>query len=141
MNGLSHSQETPDIIEDIPESEKTEISYFRLNELWKYVEYKHTFADSTITFQNLQIRYLDSVNQIRGLKLEQYEDFAIPALEGRIRVKDSTIKNQNEKFGLKEIIYKSEIKKQKGKKWNFGVYGVVLGALITLGSIILFGGI
>lgn len=126
-------------ISNIPdETEKTEISYYRLNEVWKFVEFEKK-ADSLITAKNFQIAYLDSIVNVRGLKLEQYEKVSMPALEARIRTKDSTITNQQRGFTLDLAAKEADLKAQRKKKWTFGAWGYILGIASAIAGFFVFG--
>ena len=120
---LIHSQKTlpsNSVSWDSTEVQTRPISYFRLNELFKFVEYKYKFADPSIEYKNKQILFLDSLIIKKDLIIDQYENTTIPALEGRVRVKDSTIRNQFIKHGAKEAILDAKLHREKKKRFGVG---------------------
>lgn len=126
---------------EVDTSSKREITYFRLNEMMKFVEYKYKFADPILEYRSMQILFLDSLANDKQLKIDQYKNHSIPALEGKIKVKEETISNQFAKFSIKEAIYESDIAKLIRRKWNYGLFGVGFGVLLSFAGFLLLGGL
>ena len=116
-------------------SDSRDITYERLNEFAKLIEYKRR-SDTLFAQYKLELALKDSLLLNRKLTLEQYEQEIIPGYERRIQIKDSTISTQNQIFSLKEDFYTEEIKQQKSKKWTWLGGGALLGLLMG----IVFGG-
>ena len=116
-------------------SDSRDITYERLNEFAKLIEYKRQ-SDTLFTQYKLELALKDSLLLNRKLTLEQYELEIIPGYERRIQIKDSTISTQKQIFSLKEDFYTEEIKQQKNKKWTWLGGGALFGLLMG----IVFGG-
>jgi hypothetical protein len=110
----------------ISDTDSREITYEKLGEFAKFVVYKDS-SETIFSSYRKELKLKDSIILTKQL---------------RLNFKDSTINtfykiNQNneiqiiKKDGLLEI---SDImyKEQKRKKWNFGIYGVILGTLLGI---------
>lgn len=116
-------------------TDKRDITYERLNEFAKLIEYKRQ-ADTLFTQFRLEMALKDSLLTNRDALIFQYKNELVPTLERRIEIKDSSIANQNQIFRVKEQFYTEEIKQQKNKKWTWLGGGALVGLLVG----IFFGG-
>ncbi len=116
-------------------TDKRDITYERLNEFAKLIEYKRQ-ADTLFTQLRLEMALKDSLLTNRDALIFQYKNELVPTLERRIEIKDSSIANQNQIFRVKEQYYTEEIKQQKNKKWTWLGGGALVGLLVG----IFFGG-
>lgn len=112
-----------------------EITYDRLNEFAKLVEHRKQ-SDSLLVQFGIESAFKDSLLINRDNVILQYKNEVVPALEARIRIKDSIIGTNRQIFGLKEEVYEAEIKTQKSKKWTWLGGGALLGLILG----VVFGG-
>ena len=128
---LIHSQDTLSTNNfkkwDSTSTEMMEISPFRLNELAKFVDFKYKIADPSLEYRSRQIVFLDSLLNKKILEIDQLENHSIPALEGRIRAKDSLIIERTSERGLIEANYENKLRKQVGKKWTWATLALLIG--------------
>lgn len=104
------------------------------NLLEKGAGYERLFIEQERLVDSLkrQIEYQNKQNF-------QNEFVLIPALEKLLSEVKSENKYLNDNSKLEIRLLGSEVKHQKKQKWNFGVYGVVVGALLTLASFLVLG--
>jgi len=112
--------------------DSTSISYYHLGEFAKFVEYKKQVDSTLIPKYKSEIRSLELVSKTQSKRLQDLLLNKIPALELTVVKSEEQIKKLNEINGIKEDLYKAE----KGKKWQWGIYGITLGVVLSL----LFGG-
>lgn len=116
-------------------SDSRDISYERLNEFAKLIEYKRQ-ADTLFAQYRVELALKDTLLSNRDKVLFQYENEIVPGFQRRIEIKDSTISTQNQIFRVKEDYYSEEIKQQKNKKWTWLGAGTLFGLILG----IVFGG-
>jgi hypothetical protein len=104
------------------QSDSTSVSYYRLGEFAKFVEYK-TYADSIITFKKLEINSLELAYKKAETRLKRLNDTVIPTLNDLISEKTLENNHIREKVKLKDEIIKS-------KKGGF-LKGIGLGAALV----------
>ncbi len=114
----------------ISSTESRKITYNKLGEFAKYVKYKEQ-TDTLLPIYLKELSLKDSLLSIKDKKLFQYEFSVIPSYKSRIAIKDSTINNHQKIFTIKEDMYTSEIKRQKGKKWQWLGGGTLISVLLT----------
>lgn len=106
----------------------TEITYDRLTEVAKYVEYKK-HSDSLIIALNDR---LDNLNQVliseKNLVFE-LEKVQIPSLKSQISILSQQNENSETILSIREDYFKAERKRLRRGKLNFGIVGVAIGII------------
>lgn len=115
----------------ITDSTKREITYFRLGEFAKTIEYKRQIDSIVIPSYRNELRLADSTVAILQGDVNKYLLKIVPAYNERIRIKDSLLllemeQNKEQKYQIKEL---------KGK-W---LRGFSVGALLGILAAALFG--
>jgi hypothetical protein len=97
--------------------------------------YKSLFAEQQILVDSLikQTEIQKKENDIFRLKI-------VPGLESLNREQKQELQFVSEKGKLESELWETKFKQQRGKKWTFGAIGTGFGVLITLASLLLFGG-
>ena len=119
----------------ITSSDSRNITYDRLNEFAKLIEYKKR-SDSLFAQFKVEVSLKDSILKNREKVIFQYKNEIVPGFERRIEIKDSTLSTQDQIFKIKETYYTEEIRQQKRKKWTWLGGGALVGLLIG----VIFGG-
>jgi hypothetical protein len=104
-----------------------QISYERLNEFAKLHAYS-IGQDSIILSLDKQLSLKDSILTVKNQIIETYEAEIVPAYKTIQRNDQETIEAQESIIRYKD----AQISIQKGKKWTWGVVGVLLGYIISL---------
>lgn len=119
----------------ILDQDSTLVSYYRLAEFAKFVEYKGE-SDTLIDRMNKDITRLEIVNDEQAKAIFEYENVQIPNLKNQISLVNTKFDSQSEILAIKDDIHKSEIKRLRRAKLNWGIGGAVLGIIaISLASL------
>ena len=104
-----------------------EISYERLNELYKLYRYSIN-QDSVIVQYERELSLKDSISTLKDRIIDRYEKETLPAYKKIVSNNAQTIEAQESIIRYKD----AQISIQKNKKWTWGVVGVLLGSIISL---------
>lgn len=123
----------------IRKTDSTTVSYYRLGEFAKFVDYKFA-SDSIILNLKRELRALDSVSSIQDERLTNYEFVIMPTLKSQLALSLKEIEATEKLGSIKEEAAAAEISRQKGKKWSWGATGLSIGAVVGLLIAALLGG-
>lgn len=128
-NTWIHSQET---------SDSTKVSYFRLGEFAKYVDYKKE-ADSSMASKDRQIKSLTLAYESADKRVKRYKDSIVPTYEFKLLERQLRLDTAKEKYDLTREKYEAQLNAKKGN-WLRGFFtGTGIVATIFT-ALLLFGG-
>lgn len=111
------------------------MTYYRLNEFAKFVAFKEK-ADTLLIQKNNQIRSLELVIESKSNIINEYELVTIPLLNTKIELNEKEADANAQILIGKENYFKSEKKRLRRGKLQWGVVGISIGAV----AVILLGG-
>ena len=114
-----HSQRTFD-------TDSTQISYKELTEVAKYVTFKDSATNIFTNYRN-ELQLKDSIIFTKELRIN-YKDSTISKLNKINHNNELQVVKTNGLLEISDVMFKE----QRRKKWNFGVYGVILGSIIGI---------
>ncbi len=118
---MTHSQSTL----------STEISYERLTEVAKYVDYKKE-SDSLITALNDKLIRLEQVLSSEKDLVFQFEQIQVPNLKRQISILNEQNTSSERILSIREDYFKAERKRLRRGKLTFGIVGVSIGVIVGL---------
>lgn len=107
----------------------TEITYERLTEVSKYIDYKK-HSDSLIIALNDRLDNLDQVLISEKKLVFELEKVQIPNLKSQISILSEQNDNSETILSIREDYFKTERKRLRRGKLNFGIVGVAIGIVI-----------
>lgn len=113
------------------DSSRTTIKYSKLEEFAKFVDYRFE-ADSILYKYRSELHLKDSLIVVKDQRIHDFEFIQIPSLMGQIDLSKKDIQRFEDIIALKEENFKTERKRLRIGKRNWGIGGVVIGILISL---------
>ena len=111
--------------------DSTQVSYYRLGEFAKYVEFKKQ-GDSLISKLNEDVKRLEIVTKSQSDLIFTLENVQIPNLKSRLDLSNQQLSSNELLLKVQEDYFKSERKRLRRGKLNWGVVGVVIGVIVAL---------
>lgn len=111
--------------------DSTTISYYRLGEFAKYVEFKKQ-GDSLISKLSSDIKKLESLNNEQKKLSFELQKIQIPNLKNQITLLSTKVDNSYKILSIREDYFKAEIKRLRSGKLKFGIAGAAIGVVIGL---------
>lgn len=130
MNTSIHSQNTLYSSKD-----SLTVSYFRMGELAKFVEYKK-HADSLLVLKGNELNELENAYSVSEYRNKTFKELTVPKLEQTIEYQEEFGKNREEVFKIREAMYEAKIRSKRGNFFK----GTLIGAGLTALAILIFGG-
>lgn len=109
--------------------DSTQVSYYRLGEFAKYVEFKKQ-GDSLISKLNEDVQRLEMVTKSQGDLIFTLENVQIPNLNARLALSSQQVASSGQILKLREDYFKEERKRLRRGKLNFGIVGAVIGLVV-----------
>lgn len=116
---------------NIPKTDSTTISYYRIGEFEKY-RLSHFKSDSLIYLLKSEVNALDSVSGVQRLRLDNFEKVTIPTLRNKYEGIKKDLDNSQKILTIKEGYFKGERKRLRRGKLSFGIVGVAIGIVTGL---------
>ena len=111
--------------------DSTQISYYRLGEFAKYVEFKKQ-GDSLISKLNEDVQRLEIVTKSQGDLIFTLENVQIPNLNARLALSSQQVASNELLLKVQEDYFKAERKRLRRGKLTWGVVGVSIGVIAAL---------
>lgn len=106
----------------------TEITYERLTEVAKFIDYKK-HSDSLIVALNDRLDNLDQVLISEKKLVFELEKVQIPNLKSQISILSEQNENSETILSIREDSFKAERKRLRRGKLNFEIVGVAIGII------------
>lgn len=100
-----------------------------MGEFAKFVDYKKD-ADTIINKLKSEVSILELRIATKDARINLFETVTKPSLTSLITLEQQKQESNTRQWLIKENALNYEIKAQSKKKWNFGLWGVVLGSLV-----------
>ena len=113
--------------QNLSSTEKTEITYNKLNEFAKFVVFKDS-ASAIFKKYRVELDKQNQIIQIKELKIKKYKDVIVPNYKKQLSKKDSIVLNN----GYLMEISETKLKSQKSKKWTWLSVGAGVGFVLAL---------
>lgn len=111
--------------------DSTQVSYYRLGEFAKYVEFKKQ-GDSLISKLNEDVKRLEMVTKSQSDLIFTLENVQIPNLNARLALSSQQVASNELLLKVQEDYFKAERKRLRRGKLTWGVVGVSIGVIAAL---------
>lgn len=111
--------------------DSTQVSYYRLGEFAKYVEFKKQ-GDSLISKLNEDVQRLEMVTKSQGDLIFTLENVQIPNLNARLQLSSQQVASNELLLKVQEDYFKAERKRLRRGKLTWGIVGVSIGVIAAL---------
>lgn len=111
--------------------DSTQVSYYRLGEFAKYVEFKKQ-GDSLISKLNEDVQRLEMVTKSQGDLIFTLENVQIPNLNARLALSSQQVASNELLLKVQEDYFKAERKRLRRGKLTWGIVGVSIGVIVAL---------
>lgn len=115
----------------ISKTDSINVSYYRLGEFAKYVDYK-PMADSLIISQALQLQKLEFAYNVANKRLSRFSDSIVPNFKEMILELKKDRSLVEGRVELNNAIYEAKLKRRRGNFWKGTLLGVGLTSLTVL---------